>query len=86
MFRVGTITKTQIDLSWGPGDLLELTAYGRGAVGTSARLSFEEPIMLLKKTYNDEADGSSWEILVSRKGEAKIETWIILPSYWRAIT
>lgn len=66
------------------GNLLELSDEGWRQYANGI-ISFQGPILLLKKTYDDDADGSSWEILVSRNGEVKNETWIILPSVWKVI-
>lgn len=75
-----------------PGNLLKLTSKGHEAYALPNGLTWTEPVMLINPVYEDDVDyeidyesGISWTTLVNRRGEAKIETWIIVGQFWEVV-
>lgn len=72
-----------------PGNLLKLSDKALKHYGypTRSTLRFREPILLLKKTYEDDDDLSDcWDVLVIRgNDDARMEMWVLPQENWEIV-
>lgn len=71
-----------------PGNLLKLSDKALKHYGYPTRntLKFCEPILVLKKTYEDDDLSDCWDVLVVRgDDDARVEMWILPQENWEVI-